>query len=97
MLKATEVVFVDSKLAQALVERLDPVADGKRRGGLEVRLAADVGGEDGGGRTALQRRDLVRQQALRQLRLEDGVSSRRTAAQMCLRHIGQRIAKRSQQ
>src|SRR5689334_21090210 len=62
------------------------------RGGLEVCLAADIGGEDGGGRATFKGGDLVFQQSSRKARLEDRIGAGRPAAEMCLRHIGQRIA-----
>jgi len=69
------------------------VTDRKRRGALEVGLAADVGGEDRGGRAALQGGDLVIAQLLRELRLQDGIGAGRAAAEMRVGDGGQRVAK----
>ena len=73
-------------LIETFVERLDPVAHRQTGRGLQMRLAADVGGQYRGRRVRGERIDLVGEQALRDFRLQDRVRARRSAAQVRVRH-----------
>ena len=73
-------------LGHRLVERLDPVADRQAGSSLQMRLAADVGGEDGRGRVRSERGDFVGEQLLRDFGLQNRVGARRPAAQVRVRH-----------
>lgn len=73
-------------LIETFVDRLDPVAHRQAGRGLQMRLAADVGGQDRGRRVRGERIDLVGEQALRDSRLQDRVGARRSAAQVRVRH-----------
>jgi len=68
------------------------VTDRKRRGALEVGLAADVGGEDGRGHAAGEGGHLVFQKPLREHRLKNRISARRAAAEVSVGDGGQRVA-----
>ena len=59
---------------------------------MQVRLAADVRGEDGGGRAALQGCDLVFQKPLRERRLKNRISARRPAAEVRVGNGTKRVA-----
>src|SRR5713101_9713946 len=69
-----------------LFQRHDPVLDRQLGAALQLREAADVGGEDPLGAARGERGKPVALQLRGELRLQDGVGTRRAAAQMCVRH-----------
>src|SRR5205085_12112260 len=74
---------------KSLREQPAPVTPRHRGAPADMREAADVGGGDEVRRAALQSRDLLPQQLCRQLRLQDGIGSRRTAALVAVGNRGE--------
>src|SRR5881227_1856053 len=82
---------------KSLREQLDPVTHRQRGAAADMREAADVGGGDEVRRAALQSRDLLPQQPSGELRLQDGIGSRRTAALVAVADRGEGKARLGQQ
>ena len=71
---------------ETFVDRFDPVPKRSPRSALQVRLAADIGGQDQVRRSRTERRQLAVAQLPRQSGLGDRVGAGRTATQMGIRH-----------
>src|SRR5580698_8945578 len=80
-----------SATVEPFIEELYPVAHGYGRGAAQVVQAADVRGRDHLGCTAPERLELGSEQALRQLRLQDGISAGRPAAALPVIDRRQRV------
>src|SRR5467141_2360362 len=80
-----------------LREQFDPVTDRHRGAAADMRETANVGGGDEVRRAALESGDLQAQQPCRQLRLQDGIGSRRTAALVAVGNGGEGKSRGSQQ
>src|SRR5712691_2379460 len=76
-------------LVQPFFECRNPVPYRQTGTGREMHLAADIGGGDQLGAARAERREFVPLELLGQIRLQQGISSRRTAAQMRIGDRGQ--------
>ena len=73
-------------LIELALQCIDPVTHWQRTGGLQMRLAADIGSDDLLRRAGLQGLQLVLSQLLGQRWLQQRIGTRRAAAQMTVGH-----------
>src|SRR5262245_53642761 len=86
-----------NSLRQCCVERLDPVPDRKIGSTLQVRLAADVGGQDRLGFAAREGCELVVAQLGGEFRLQYRIGAGRATTQVGIRNTSQLKAESDQQ
>src|SRR5467141_2541147 len=82
---------------KSLREQFDPVTHRHRGAAADMYETANVGGGNEVRRAALESGDLQAQQLCRQLRLQDGIGSRRTAALVAVGNGGEGKSRGSQQ
>src|SRR5882762_4887531 len=82
---------------KSLREQFDPVTHRHRGAAADMYETANVGGGNEVRRAALESGDLQAQQPCRQLRLQDGIGSRRTAALLAVADRGESKSRGRQQ